>query len=295
MYERPMEAVELYKEGWAPRIYLFRQIADWGEAQLAERNFPYTREVDLQIDVMGRLGVPREAIGILDQANSTAEESDDVLALATGEKFSRVIVVTSKQHTRRARLVMNRRMNPAGVQVIVRSTRFDRSDVDRWWTNRSTLRFTLFETQRLLGILDRRDRLGGSEAPGSRPHRRCRSDRSRWARPALPTRWLVGGSAWVRTQPAPQARQRLDFARPGSGHRAPCTAVVNIISTARTRARYPTGRATLRLLLLRSIDPLNNRRWRPRSIARPTTRAHSMSCGVSPITITRSIASAGMS
>lgn len=151
VYERPLEAVELFKEGWAPRIYLLRQIADWGEAHLVERNIDYTREVDLQVELMGRLGVPREAIGILDQANSTAEESDRVLALATREKFARVIVVTSKQHTRRARLVMNRRMNPAGVRVIVRSTRFDRSDVDRWWTNRSTLRFTLFEMQRLIG------------------------------------------------------------------------------------------------------------------------------------------------
>ena len=62
-----------------------------------------------------------------------------------------MIVVTSKQHTRRARLVMSRRLNPAGVLVIVRATRYDRSDVDRWWTNRSTVRFTLFETQRLLG------------------------------------------------------------------------------------------------------------------------------------------------
>jgi uncharacterized SAM-binding protein YcdF (DUF218 family) len=151
MYERPMEAVELYKEGWAPRIYLVRQIADWGEALLVERNFQYTREVDLQIEVMGRLGVPREVIGILAQANSTAEEADLVLALVTREKFSRVIVVTSKQHTRRARLVMNRKVNPAGVAVIVRASRFDRSDVDRWWANRSTLRFTLFETQRLFG------------------------------------------------------------------------------------------------------------------------------------------------
>jgi uncharacterized SAM-binding protein YcdF (DUF218 family) len=151
MYERPMEAVELYKEGWAPRIYLVRQIADWGEALLVERNFQYTREVDLQIEVMGRLGVPREVIGILAQVNSTAEEADHVLALVTREKFSRVIVVTSKQHTRRARLVMNRKVNPAGAAVIVRGSRFDRSDVDRWWTNRSTLRFTLFEIQRLLG------------------------------------------------------------------------------------------------------------------------------------------------
>lgn len=151
MYERPMEAVELYKEGWAPRIYLFRQVADWGEALLVERNFQYTREVDLQIEVMGRLGVPRAVISILDQANSTAEESDDLLALVTREKFSRVIVVTSRQHTRRARLVMNRKVTPAGVAVIVRPSRFDRSDVDRWWSNRSTLRFTLFETQRLFG------------------------------------------------------------------------------------------------------------------------------------------------
>ena len=151
MYERPLEAVEIFKEGWAPRIYLFQQVADWGEAVLIERGFPYTREVDLQVDVLVRLGVPREAIVILEQAGSTSEESDDVLALAMREKYSRVIVVTSKQHTRRARLAMHRKLNPAGVQVMVRPSRFDRSDVDRWWANRSTLRFTLFETQRLLG------------------------------------------------------------------------------------------------------------------------------------------------
>jgi uncharacterized SAM-binding protein YcdF (DUF218 family) len=149
MYERPMEAVELYKEGWTTRIYLVRQVADWGEKLLVERNVQYTREVDLQVEVMGRLGVPREVIGILDQANSTAEEADDLLALVRREKFSRVIVVTSKQHTRRARLVMNRKVKPAGVTVIVRASRFDRSNVDRWWTNRSTARFTLYEFQRL--------------------------------------------------------------------------------------------------------------------------------------------------
>ena len=151
MYERPLEAVDLYKEGWAPRIYLFRQIADWGEAVLVERQFAYTREVDLQIDVMQRLGVDRASIGILEPANSTADEADYVVQFVSREKFRSVIIVTSKQHTRRARLVMRRRLDPLGTSVIVRSSRYDRSDVDRWWANRSTLRFTLFETQRLLG------------------------------------------------------------------------------------------------------------------------------------------------
>ena len=47
--------------------------------------------------------------------------------------------------------MINRRMRDIGVKVIVRPSRYDRSNVDRWWTERSTLRFTLFETQRLFG------------------------------------------------------------------------------------------------------------------------------------------------
>ena len=71
--------------------------------------------------------------------------------LVSREKLRSVIIVTSKQHTRRARLVMGRRLEPLGAAVIIRASRYDRSDVDRWWANRSTLRFTLFETQRLIG------------------------------------------------------------------------------------------------------------------------------------------------
>jgi hypothetical protein len=33
----------------------------------------------------------------------------------------------------------------------VRASRYDRTDTEGWWHNRSTLRFTLFETQRLFG------------------------------------------------------------------------------------------------------------------------------------------------
>lgn len=158
MYERPLEAVELFKEGWAPRVFLIREISDWGEATLIARGIPYTAAVTLQADVIERLGVPRTAITVLEPADNTAQESAHVLALATREKFSRVIVITSKQHTRRARLVFNRRLAPAGVAVVMRATRYDRSDVDRWWANRGTLRFTLFETQRLfaywIGVAD---------------------------------------------------------------------------------------------------------------------------------------------
>jgi len=151
MYERPLEAVDLYLAGMAPRVYLFREVSDWGERELMARKIQIVRAVDVQIDAMVKLGVPRDAIYILDEAGSTATEADHVFALVTTERFSRVIVVTSKQHTRRAHLVMNRRLASSGTAVIVRSSRYDRANVERWWANRSTLRFTLFESQRLFG------------------------------------------------------------------------------------------------------------------------------------------------
>ena len=150
MFQRPLEAVDLYHEGWAPRMLLMRQIADDGEIELQRRGVPFQREIDVQVDVLTRLGVPRPAIQILDQQNSTRDEADTLLAVTTANRWSRVIVVTSKQHTRRARLVMNRRLAGTGSQAIVRASRYDRADVDGWWRNRSTLRFTLFETQRLV-------------------------------------------------------------------------------------------------------------------------------------------------
>jgi uncharacterized SAM-binding protein YcdF (DUF218 family) len=151
MHERPLEAFDLHKAGWAPQIYLFREVADFGETELMARGIPYLRAIDIQIDVLRRLGVDPQAIHVLNEAGSTAEEATQVFDLATREKFARLIIVTSKQHTRRARLVMTRRLDGLGVQVIMRASRYDKSDVDRWWKNRSTLRFTLFETQRLFG------------------------------------------------------------------------------------------------------------------------------------------------
>ena len=150
LFERPLEAVDLYNEGWAPRLLLMRQIADDGEAELRRRGVVYQREIDVQVDVLTQLGVPRSAIEILAEQDSTKDEADALRAVVVANRWPRVIVVTSKQHTRRARLVINRRVADTGAQVMVRASRYDKTDVDGWWRQRGTLRFTLFETQRLI-------------------------------------------------------------------------------------------------------------------------------------------------
>src|SRR6478735_474025 len=67
MYERQLEAVDLYKAGLAPRICLFREVADYGERELIARGVPFLRAVDVQVDAMEKLGVPRSVITILDE------------------------------------------------------------------------------------------------------------------------------------------------------------------------------------------------------------------------------------
>lgn len=149
MYERPLEAVDLYQAGYAPRLVLIREMQDWGEVALLERGVSYARPIDVQIDTLQRLGVPRAAIDILEPADSTADEAMHIRDYVSSHKLSNVIIVTSKQHTRRARLVLQRRLAGTGAAIIMRASRYDRSDIDHWWRQRSTLRFTLFETQRL--------------------------------------------------------------------------------------------------------------------------------------------------
>ncbi len=156
-FERPLEAVDLYKAGWAPTIVLVQQVADWGELWLDEQGIKVASELQIQVELLDRLGVPATAIEVLGPRSSTADEADALLVTMRNHGWSSVIVVTSKQHTRRAGLSM-RRVVSEGVKVTVRASRYDRADVNRWWTNRSTLRFTLFETQRLaaywLGLAD---------------------------------------------------------------------------------------------------------------------------------------------
>ena len=150
-FERPLEAVDLYKEGWAPRIFLFRQVKDWGEVELLQRGFDFPLESDVQADALRRMGVPAEALAVLGEKDNTKEEAQEIHDQVTQHQWKSVIVVTSKQHTRRARLVLSRRLRDTGALVTMRSSRYDRTNTAQWWRDRPTLRFTLFESQRLLG------------------------------------------------------------------------------------------------------------------------------------------------
>jgi uncharacterized SAM-binding protein YcdF (DUF218 family) len=149
--ERPLEAVDLYKEGYAPVIVLSPGRPEPGEALLRQRGLRFPSEVELERDALVQLGVPAAAIlaanGYVD---NTAQEADMLRSLVTTHQWRRVIIVTSKYHTRRAAFAFKRGLDGTGAEIVMRATRYDTSDPARWWRYRSDFRFGISEWQKLI-------------------------------------------------------------------------------------------------------------------------------------------------
>ena len=147
--ERVAEAGHLYLEGWAPGILLSRQISEQAENRLRATGLRIPTETELQRNVLHQMGVPAGAIDeVQSEQVATANEVEELAQVATERNWHRIIVVTSKLHTARSRLAMRRRFEPLGREIVMRGSRYDANDIDRWWSNRSTFRFVLFEAQK---------------------------------------------------------------------------------------------------------------------------------------------------
>lgn len=147
--ERPLEAADLYRAGYAPLIVLTREAPDGGQVALARRGAPMPDRADLARDAIVRLGVPPAAILTLAAIHdSTADEARSFRTLIQARRWGRVIVVTSKTHTRRARMTMNRTCGDLGVKILMRASRYDPSDPAHWWRRRADARSVLFEIQK---------------------------------------------------------------------------------------------------------------------------------------------------
>ena len=69
---------------------------------------------------------------------------------ATSSIFRSMVVVATKDHSRRLRRVLDREMKGHPTQVTVRAARYSSFDPDRWWETRTGVRIEIVELQKLL-------------------------------------------------------------------------------------------------------------------------------------------------
>jgi uncharacterized SAM-binding protein YcdF (DUF218 family) len=145
---------DLYRSSYAPVIVLTREAPDGGQVALARRSVPFADRAELARDLLQRLGVPPQAIVTLEGPHdSTADEARSFGRLVRTRSWRRVIVVTSKMHTRRARLAIVRALGGTNVTVLMRASRYDDADPVHWWRRRADVRATIFEFEKLVAYL----------------------------------------------------------------------------------------------------------------------------------------------
>ncbi|MBI2828728.1 MAG: YdcF family protein [Acidobacteria bacterium] len=151
---RPLEAADLYIEGFGSRIVLTRQTPEGGERALVERGVPFLEDVARARDAFIQLGIPAEAILVPDRIHdSTAAEAITLRELAERHGWHRVIVVSSKYHLRRAGFAFRRELRGTGVQLMMRGTRYDGLEPNRWWQRRRDVREIVPEVPKFLAYL----------------------------------------------------------------------------------------------------------------------------------------------
>ncbi|HZV88002.1 MAG TPA: YdcF family protein [Candidatus Binatus sp.] len=146
---RAMEAAKLYREGYAPKVWLTHSTEPG--ATLRAMGISYVGEDVYDVQVLVHQGVPPAAIHMLQPPIiNTADEIAAVSAALEEEKGSTVIIVTSKVHSRRVRILWRRLATRRG-HAIVRAASDDPFDPKRWWR---TTGDALEVVRELLGILN---------------------------------------------------------------------------------------------------------------------------------------------
>jgi len=146
---RALEAAKVYKQGYAPQVWLTHSTEPG--ATLAKLSVPYQGEDAYDKLILIHEGVPESAIHVLEPPIvNTADEMASIGQALSSANPRRVILVTSKVHTRRTQTLW-KHLSAANGDAIVHGVSDDPFDADHWWQNTSD---ALDVVREVLGLIN---------------------------------------------------------------------------------------------------------------------------------------------
>ena len=132
---RAMEAASIYREGLAPEVWLTREVVRAEEQALGRLGVVVVREEAYNRAALERLGVKPGAIRLLGEGiRNTVDEVRLIASELDRNGGDRVIIVTSKAHSRRVRATWAAIVG-ASPKAIVRYAREEPYGAAGWWRN----------------------------------------------------------------------------------------------------------------------------------------------------------------
>lgn len=130
-----MEAASIYRQKWAPEVWLTKEVRAAEDVALEKLGVQIVPKDAYNREVLERLGVPVSAIRILeDGVWNTVDEARLVARELRANDADRVILVTSKTHSRRVRATWSAIIG-ASPRAVVRYASEEPYNPEHWWRN----------------------------------------------------------------------------------------------------------------------------------------------------------------
>lgn len=123
--DRIRHAVDLYKEGWAPKIILSG----------AAKEGPISNALAMQTQATGS-GVPVAATLLEEQARDTSENAAFTKKIIAKENFKTIILVTSPYHQRRVYELFKTALKDLNVKLINSPSPYSSFNPQNWWASK---------------------------------------------------------------------------------------------------------------------------------------------------------------
>ena len=133
--DRALEAARIYRQNYAAQVWVSQPVSPAPE--LEKMHIAYVGEDFYNQKVLMAQSVPADAIRVLmDPAANTEQEVDEIARDLRRDDAHAVIIVTSKPHTRRVRLIWDKRVGN-DPRAVVRYASDDTFDPSHWWRSTS--------------------------------------------------------------------------------------------------------------------------------------------------------------
>jgi hypothetical protein len=143
-----LEAADLVHSGISKRVAVFSDPPDEVDREFIRRGLPREDAAARQIDRLRLLGVTD--LVEIPRVDGTEGEGQVLPSWCDEHQFRSVVVVATKDHSRRLRRVLARVMKGHPTRVTVRTAHYSSFDPDRWWETRGGVRTEITELEKLL-------------------------------------------------------------------------------------------------------------------------------------------------
>ena len=143
-----LEAADLVHDGVSKRVAVFEDPPSGEDFEFIRRGLPYDNASTRQIRELAELGLTHvERIAKID---GTESEGRVLPQWTDAQGLKSIVVVATRDHSRRLRRVLGRAMKGHPTQVAVKATRYSSFDPDQWWKTRTGVRTEIVELEKLL-------------------------------------------------------------------------------------------------------------------------------------------------